>query len=434
MNGKILLIFLLLRTPFLLKAGGIETQALIVNREGVEVTVNFNAIVPKDAVRGSYRLVITPVLYNDAGGSIALQPFIVSGRQRARRDRQQRLLAKEGSLPENYVICGNTLLYGDSTKYASWMREGKLSLRLDMTEEGCCDVKSCPSDLLAENLSLEFAERPKLTEMVPQVSEVTRKASMQYPFLRMLGKEADDGRGISVRFRVAQNDIDPGYSTNRKSLKDLLNAIGLVRTNNRTSLEKITITGYASPEGSREQNSRLSQMRADALKGYIVKEIGMDGNLFEISGAGEDWQGLKELVEKSDMPYKKEVLDIIENTPEESRNDRLKRLAGGRPYSGMIDVLYPQLRDACYINVWYSEKADVTAEAVNEAISLMATRRYDEALAKLKLVKNDSRAWNALGVCFQMKGDIEEACEWFTRATETGDAEAAENLNRLKRK
>ena len=74
------------------------------------------------------------------------------------------------------------------------------------------------------------------------------------------------------------------------------------------------------------------------------------------------------------MTYKEEVLAILRSHPEEERNDRLKALAGGRPYRSVLDVLYPQLRDACYIRVQYANRPDSVADTVNRAIEAIRGR------------------------------------------------------------
>jgi hypothetical protein len=53
---------------------------------------------------------------------------------------------------------------------------------------------------------------------------------------------------------------------------------------------------------------------------------------------------------------KDQVLNIIDNVPEGQRKARLQALNGGRTYRSIFDVLYPQLRSACYVDVWYDTK------------------------------------------------------------------------------
>ena len=152
---------------------------------------------------------------------------------------------------------------------------------------------------------------------------------------------------------------------------------------------------------------------------------------FELNAGGVDWDRLAELVNGSDMTYKEEVLAILRSHPEEERNDRLKALAGGRPYRSVLDVLYPQLRDACYIRVQYANRPDSVADTVNRAIEAIRGRKYEEAFRLLKTVEADERSWNVRGVCHLLCGDDKEAGLWLHRAVKAGNREAEENLKKM---
>ena len=154
-------------------------------------------------------------------------------------------------------------------------------------------------------------------------------------------------------------------------------------------------------------------------------------SLFELNAGGVNWDRLAELVNGSDMTYKEEVLAILRSHPEEERNDRLKALAGGRPYRSVLDVLYPQLRDACYIRVQYANRPDSVADTVNRAIEAIRGRKYEEAFRLLKTVEADERSWNVRGVCHLLCGDDKEAGLWLHRAVKAGNREAEENLKKM---
>lgn len=54
----------------------------------------------------------------------------------------------------------------------------------------------------------------------------------------------------------------------------------------KTNNAKVTVEGYASPEGSKAFNQRLSQRRADAVKNALVKNYGLDASQIEAQGKG----------------------------------------------------------------------------------------------------------------------------------------------------
>ena len=54
----------------------------------------------------------------------------------------------------------------------------------------------------------------------------------------------------------------------------------------KTNNAKVTVEGYASPEGSKAFNQRLSQRRADAVKNALVKNYGLNASQIEAVGKG----------------------------------------------------------------------------------------------------------------------------------------------------
>jgi hypothetical protein len=162
---------------------------------------------------------------------------------------------------------------------------------------------------------------------------------------------------MPVRYRLDNFDLDESYSQNREHLSSILTALDMILSSDSIKVSRVDIEGYASPEGPYERNQHLGQRRADALKDYILrKEHRLTDSMILARSGGEDWVGLRMLVVESDMVGKDQVLNIIDNVPESQRKDRLKALNGGRTYRSIADVLYPQLRSACYIDVWYDDK------------------------------------------------------------------------------
>ena len=424
----IILLFAIIANTFPTIAKDIEPRDLKISREGKVVMLSFSAYIPEKAVRTDRRLLITPQLYNN-DGSVSLELFTVTGKQMEKRNKQRKLLDKDAtaSLYANSSN-GSTMLYVSSIPYNAWMNNS-LSLRLQVTEEGCCDIKDLGT--IASQHPVNFSLPYELflpKEVVVESSKVAEMAD-KYPFLRLIDKDSTGDRGTSVRFKVSNSNLDISFSSNAENIKKIMDGIRLVNSDERTRLEKITIAGFASPEGNRQHNMQLSENRAKALSQYLQQEMNIPEKAFEIQPGGEDWAGLLELVKKSDMQYKDEIIDIITNSPVEKRNEQLKQTRGGRPYQSMYDVMYPQLRDACYVNVWYSEKKDEVAEIINNAIEQITASHYDAALNNLLAVKHDSRSWNAIGTCYILKDDYPAARIWLKKAMEAGDKEAGMNFD-----
>ena len=87
---------------------------------------------------------------------------------------------------------------------------------------------------------------------------------------------------------------------------------------------------------------------------------------------------------------------------------------------------FPELRNACYISVYYDVLEDTAADTINRAMALIREGRYAEAREMLREVESDPRAFNAIGVRLMMQQQEEKAREWFSRALAEGDPAEAE--------
>jgi hypothetical protein len=122
------------------------------------------------------------------------------------------------------------------------------------------------------------------------------------------------------------------------------------------------IAGFASPEGDVSLNERLAQDRAEAVKKFLTDNSEVDPTLISIYNGGADWAGLRELVEKSDLAQKQRIVEIIDTVPvwDSARNigriGDLMNLNVGEPYRQMLADIFPELRQAAYIKVYYKNK------------------------------------------------------------------------------
>jgi hypothetical protein len=183
-----------------------------------------------------------------------------------------------------------------------------------------------------------------------------RSLEEMFPFVHREGLPSS-GTHLPVRYRLDNYDLDINYSKNSEHLDLILSALDMILSSDSVKVSRVDIEGYASPEGPYERNVRLGQNRANALKAYILdKEKRLSDSQIRATSGAEDWEGLRELVVASDMVGKDQVLNIIDNVPEAQRKARIQALNGGRTYRSMLDVLYPQLRSACYVDVWYEDK------------------------------------------------------------------------------
>ena len=138
------------------------------------------------------------------------------------------------------------------------------------------------------------------------------------------------------------------------------------------------------------------------------------------------------MVAENDFEGRDDVLRIIdtENNPDR-REKAIKRLNGGRTYAYIKDNLLHDQRNSGYIQIYYDYADDKAAPTINQASSLISQGKYSEALALLRKVENDRRAYNALGVAYYMTGNKALGMEYMKKAADEGNAQAAGNIRQL---
>lgn len=131
---------------------------------------------------------------------------------------------------------------------------------------------------------------------------------------------------------------------NNAALQEAAEELSRILSENNSKLLKVYVCGSASPDGLWQENVHLSQARTDAASRYLRYVTGVPVDKMHSQSLNEDWDRLYELVEASDIPYKYEVLDIIETKSWGERKTALKNLGGGRVWRILMDSFFPQLR------------------------------------------------------------------------------------------
>lgn len=232
----------------------------------------------------------------------------------------------------------------------------------------------------------------------------------------------DHTSGLSVYFRAGYRALDLNYEDNAATLKRILDAVRIIERDPRSRLLCVRIIGQTSPEGSQRINEILSQKRGDALKSYLMTRGPIPEFRFEVVSYGEAWAELRELVAADPaVPHREEVLDVIDNVPVWDSGRQIGRLSalwkidGERPYWYMYKNLFPKLRNASYVKVYFDDVPDAACGTIDRAGELIAAGDYAGALELLDGVRDDERAWPGLAVCHAMTGDYAAAQEYLRK-------------------
>ena len=295
-----------------------------------------------------------------------------------------------------------------------------LTFKQHKSQHGCCDANRLDSVYESQ---LMFLRVPTSFHRTESFINTLCKAD-DLTFLRSVNAmdAAFTDWGAPVCFRQESTELFRNDRSNDQTLLAIDEVLGVFKKNKRVSLSKISLIGLSSLEEDPEINFGLSEKRARALRDEILfMHPEIKASQFELFPGGENWPGLRNLVEKTEMCCRNEILEIIDNTPEGlPRKLELQNLKGGVPYRSMLKLIYPQLRDACYISVWFEEKPDLETKIIHHAVNDLELNRIDDAIEQLQTIEYDKRSWNALGICYLIKGDIAKASQYLVHSIDAG--------------
>lgn len=155
---------------------------------------------------------------------------------------------------------------------------------------------------------------------------------------------SDAKGGANVLFKQGMVNISSTLEGNGDKLKILHEIVN----DSSYSIKKIRISVGCSPEGSYNRNNIIVKERACSLKKYLCDNYNLcTDSLYEEHLKVEDWDGAVLLMKDFPVPYKEEVLSIINsNSIFNGREKKLMDLHGGIPYKYMFRNIFPLLRRA----------------------------------------------------------------------------------------
>ena len=397
-----------------------NAQALITNkamtREQSIVTISFDVDTQSKGVSSKKKEVIVPFIYNGAD-TLWLDAIEVYGKSRYMRERQTNHIAgdKDWRLSGRQVLKGNPYTYVETVAVERWMAPANLGIRRYVVGCGSCGEDAFADERIAEETLF----------VIP--NHVVADATRQWDF----GKDE-----LEVIFKVSKIEIDSTVFDNEVTFGKILAAVDKIHSNPNYKIDKIQVSGYASPEGRPEFNAWLAEHRANALIDYIIEHrptYGLTRETFEIVNGEENWSGLRKVLVASNMEKKDEVIAIIDNDEfqGETKKLKIKSLDGGRIWQKMLREIYPHLRSARYLSVYYDSTTDNAVETINAANRLIAQKRYSEAYDMAMTMSTDMRAYNTIGVALMGMGRLKEAVAWFERAVDANCPSAQQNIDAI---
>lgn len=276
-----------------------------------------------------------------------MAPVVISGRiQQAVVDRAAKLSGKVEPVYASYTTGGKKLfhekiVYSATVPLEDWMKDANVVIA---EERRNCrgEFHHLSMEVIADGI--RFVKKPiRAVYDIPVELPVPPREEIK---LRTESGEAQ------IIYTVGNAEIKPALGNNQSELDKISNSIEKVRKVKGVKINSITISSYASPEGTWQFNLSLSDRRAASLTGWMRGNYDLGRMSLSSRGYGEDWEGLGKLIENDPIiteTEKKAVLEIIENTGALDRRESLiKQYNDGRTYRYILANLYPLLRRSAY--------------------------------------------------------------------------------------
>ena len=416
-------------------------------RDDVKVNVNPQVLALNNGVVAADIQVSFPVAYFNKKAIVKVTPVIVfEGGEIAGTPK----FYQGSKVKENYTVVDNTtggnFVQHVEFPYDPRMDQSELQLRAEIQ----CPKGKC-KELTLVNLNTGELPTAEQAEILAG-NDAAAKAAIEKQF------------GLTVAYGVntLQKDLQYGeimdpMANNYKKVTTVVNKTDLLyainssvvtkknekkadlgafkadvdeKLNNDRATQNIAVKGYASPDGPEKFNDKLSQARSQTGKAVVAKLLKDSGLDVDAAAYGEDWEGFKELVEKSNIKDKNLILQVLSlYNSSAQRESEIKNMA--TVYGELKTEILPELRRSQIVNstdiqgktdeeimAAFRNGGELTVEEMLFAADQLAANPAEEVAILTAASKkyNDARVWNNLGVAQTKAGNVAAAMDSFAKA------------------
>lgn len=391
---------------------------------GGNVPGTVTAHIPAKVMVRNAKVTATPVLtwnYSGAEGQLAASPVLFQG--------------------ENVRDNGQTVSYDNG---------GRVSIPFSFPYQ---------PELASSDLYLEFnVDQNGRTYTLPRVKvgngvvatstlaspATVRPATAKDAFQRVISEKYS----ADIHFLVNQANVRAS-ETSKADYIDLNRK--LVQANQSPNMEiaEVSINSYASPEGTLAFNTQLAEKREQTTQNLVENQFKKDkitefGELTS-SFTPEDWEGFKNLVEKSNIQDKDLILSVLSlyKDPEE-REREIRNISA--VFNELADQILPQLRysriqatinvigksDQELIELYNTNPQALSVDEILYVASLTDdnTKKMEIYSKAASLYPDDYRPVNNLGMTYYQNGDYKAAASAFDKAARMAPDSKEVEMNR----
>jgi Flp pilus assembly protein TadD len=382
-----------------------------------KVSFNIDTRYPAKYFSKKATVIATPVL-KYADGNTTFAPASAQGES-----------VKANNKVINY-LSGGSVSYKDGVEYNDAMSISELYMNMTATQ-GKKSVEFAPVKIANGVIATSelVANYPKPILGVRREANTTGKYDPNIdPFQRIV----PDEMMADIHYIINKADVRK-TETEAKDVVDLENYTKNANADEKVDLKRVEVAAYASPDGTIDLNTELAAQRKETSTAFLAQKLKEAGVAIELKTkyTPEDWDGFKELMEKSNIQDKELILRVLSmyNDPE-VREREIKNLS--ETFTGVADEILPQLRRAkMTTSVDLIGKTDEELKtlaksdpaSLNPAELLYAATLFEDLDEQLsiynsfiKIYPNDWRGPNNAGFIMVKQGKYDESKSLFESA------------------
>lgn len=411
--------------------GDILPKHVRMEKQGALMVVNMNLDLQSLDVPGNKTVIITPVIRN---GTVYQELTSVGVYGKRRYIQYQRVYGgmitgekehsfKASKAPASYV-------YREVVPFKDWMKGALLELHVE--EYGCCR-------------SVLYANTSEPLASFSQVSDVPVQPAFIIPKAESIKHRQLAGRAY-IDFPVNQTGIYPNYRRNPTELAIIKATIDSIKGDEDMTVKSLSLKGFASPESSWTNNTRLAKGRTQALKEYVMGVYHFNSSQISTSYEPEDWAGLKAYMKSSNMVHRDAILTIINSGMEPDAREWKLKSTYPKEYRFLLENVYPGLRHCDYVIEYdirsYSHVSEIAQvfkthpqKLSLKELYLLATsypedsQEYADVFeTAAKMYPTDATANLNAGNCVLARGELGAAKRYLAKAGNTPQAAYARGI------
>lgn len=204
-----------------------------------------------------------------------------------------------------------------------------------------------------------------------------------------------------IDFRVSSTVIDSAYRDNGARLTEMMRSIQELSADSTLELQEVMFCGTASPEGPIALNKRLATQRLKTLEHIVRKQFALSDSQVTYDNYYIPWDYLRAEVAASDLTYKNEILQILDDENKSSgyhhasnhsdpRIAALMKLDQGRVWKQLNNLYFKRMRNACVVLFFYKRMPKIVSveKVVANPLTVVDSLKIDSL--KVDSIKVDS--------------------------------------------